>query len=161
MEFMIWINLIVVVLISGYAQWLFYRGWRFFRDLSRSNAADEVLKNVLDQRRFYFTQGISGLIALASFLGIKALLLLFKLPEPTAFTTFVFGDFASRFLIVKLGCLGIGLAVTSVACFYECIKGKHYFDVLYALRDQLELGPEFKISHEPPPAAPVAQRQMV
>src|SRR4029077_6158947 len=124
---MLWINLIVEVLISGYAQRLLYRGWRFFRDLSRSNAAEEVLKNVLDQRRFYLFQGIGGLSVLALFLGVKSLLWLFKLSEPTAFTTFVFGDFASRFIIVKLGCLGVGLAVTSLACLYQCLKSKHYF----------------------------------
>jgi len=102
------------------------------------------------------------LIVLTTFLGVKALLLLFKLPETTAFTTFVFGDFANHFLIVKLGCLGVGLTVTSAACLYQCLKGKHYFDVLYALRGPLQLGPEFKISRAPQsPPAPVAQRQMV
>ena len=160
MKFMIWINLAVVVLVSGYAQWLFYRGWRFFRDLSRTGAAEEVLKNVLEQRHFYFIQGIGSLIALALFLGVKTLLLLFKLPEPTAFTSFVFGDFVNRFLIVKLGCLGVGLTAIAVACFYQCLKSKHYFDVLYALRDLLELGPEFKISREPP-AAPVTEQRVV
>ncbi len=157
---MTWINLVVVVSVSGYVQWLFYRGWRFFRDLSRTGAAEEVLKNVLDQRRFYFIQGIGSLIALALFLGVKTLLLLFKLPEPTAFTTFVFGDYANRFLIVKLGCLGAGLTAIAVACFYQCLKSKHYFDVLYALRGPLELGPEFKISHEPP-ATPVTEPRVV
>jgi len=160
MKFMIWLNLCAVVLISAYAQWLFYRGWRFFRDLSRSSAAEEVLKNVLEQRRFYFIQGIGSLIALALFLGLKALLLLFNLPEPEAFTTFALGDFASRFLLVKLGCLGVGLTVIAVGCFYQCLKSKHYFDVLYALRNPLELGPEFKITAEPP-AAPLAQRHVV
>ena len=158
---MIWIKLVVVVLVSGYAQWLFYRGWRFYRDLSRTGGAEEVLKNVLDQRHFYFFQGIGSLIALALFLGVKTLLLLFKLAEPTAFTTFVFGDFTSRFLIVKLGCLGVGLTAIALACFYQCLKSKHYFDVLYALRDPLELGPEFKISRELPPAAPITEQRVV
>jgi hypothetical protein len=71
----------------------------------------------LEQHHFYFIQGIGSLIGLDLFLGIKALLLLFKLPEPTAFTTFAFGDFASRFLIVKLGCLGVVLMVISLVCF--------------------------------------------
>jgi len=156
---MTWINLLAVVLVSGYAQWLVYRGWRFSRDLSHTTAAAQVLKIVLEQRNFYFIQGIGGLIALTLFLGIKALLLLFRLPEAMTFTTFVFGDFASRFLIVKLGCLGAGLFATSVACLYQCIKSKHYFDVLYALRDQLELGPDFRISRESTPAQ-VAQRHL-
>jgi hypothetical protein len=75
----------------------------------------------------------------ALFLGIKALLLLFKLPEPTAFTAFTFGDFTSRFLIVKLGCLGVGLMVIFLGCLYQYMKSKHYLDVLYALRDPLGL----------------------
>ena len=157
---MIWINLFTVVLVSGYAQWLVYRSWRFFRDLARTNNAGEVLKIVLEQRSFYFTQGIGGLIALTLFLGVKALLLLFKFPEATTFTTFVFGDFTSRFMMVKLGCLGAGTLATSAACFYQCIKSKHYFDVLYALRNQLQLGPEFRVFREPTPG-PVAQRHLV
>ena len=157
---MTWINLFTVVLVSGYVQWLVYRAWRFVRDLSRTNSADEVLKNVLEQRQFYFTQGIGGLIALTLFLGIKALLLLFKLPEASTFTTFVFGDFTSRFLIIKLGCVGVSLFSTSTVCFYQCLKGKHYYDVLYALRNQLQLGPEFRMFREPS-TPPVAQRHMV
>jgi hypothetical protein len=137
---MIWINLTVVILVFGYAQWLFYQGRRFFRELSRTDAADEVLKKILEQYHFYFIQSIGSLIGLALFLGIKALLLLFKLPEPTAFTTFAFGDFASRFLIVKLGCLGFVLMVISLVCLYQHVKSKHYLDVLYALRDPLGLG---------------------
>ncbi|MFZ0829011.1 MAG: hypothetical protein WAO02_16475 [Verrucomicrobiia bacterium] len=158
---MIWLNLLAVVLVSGYVQWLLYRGWRFYRDLSRANAAEEVLKIVMEQRHFYFIQGIGGLIALTSFLGLKALLLIFKLPEPTAFTTFAFGDFASRFLIVKLGCLGTGLAVTSVACFYQCIKSNHYFEVLYALRDVLGLHPESNIPSAPLLAPSLTERQVL
>jgi hypothetical protein len=161
MKFMIWLNLFAVVMICGYSKWLFYRGWRFYRDLSRTNAAEEVLKIVMEQRHFYFIQGIGGLIALASFLGIKSLLLLFKLSEPTAFTTFALGDFAGRFLIVKLGCLGVGLAASSVACFYQCIKSKHYFEVLYALRDVLGLHPETNIASAPPLAPSLAQRQVL
>ena len=137
---MIWINLTVVVLVLGYAQWLFYRGWRFLRDLSHTDAAEEVLKKVLEQYHFYFIQSIGSLIGLALFLGVKSLLLLFKLPEPTAFTTFAFGDFASRFLIVKLGCLGFVLMVISLVCLYQHVKSKHYLDVLYALRNPLGLG---------------------
>ena len=146
---MIWLNLLAVLMVSGYAQWLLYRSWRFSRDLSRTAAADEVLKIVMEQRHFYFVQGLAGVSSLTAFLAIKALLLFFKLPEPTAFTTFAFGDFASRFLIVKLGCLGTGLTVTSVVCFYLCIKSKHYFDVLYALRDVLGLHPDVKIPDAP------------
>ena len=137
---MIWINLTVVILVLGYAQWLFYRGRRFVRDLSHTVAAGEVLKNVQEQNRFYFIHGIGSLIGLDLFLGIKALLLLFKPAESTAFTTFAFGDFASRFLIVKLGCLGVVLMVIFLGCLYQYMKSKHYLDVLYALRDPLGLG---------------------
>jgi len=137
---MIWINLTVVILVLGYAQWLFYRGRRFIQDLSHTGAAGEVLKNVREQHRFYFIHGIGSLIGLALFLGIKSLLLLFKLQEPTAFTAFAFGDFASRFLIVKLGCLGSVLMVIFLGCWYQYVKSKHYLDVLYALRDPLGLG---------------------
>jgi hypothetical protein len=158
---MIWINLLIAVLISGYAQWLFFRGWRYHRDLSRANNAEEVLQNVLAQRHFYLTHGIGSLGALVLFLGVKALLLLFKLAEPSAFTTFIFGDFANQFLIVKLGCLGTVLAVAAGACFYQYIKSKHYFDVLYALRDVLGLAPEHKIPSAPPLPATVAARQVL
>jgi len=157
---MIWLNLLIVVVLSGYAQWLVYRGWCFLRDLSQATAAEQILKTVLNQRHFYFLQAIGGLIALTLFLGVKSLLLLFTLPEPTAFTAFVFGNFAGRFLIVKLGCLGIGLLAIFLACFYQFIKSKHYFDVLYALRGPLQLGTEFKIARGHP-AAPVPQHQMV
>ena len=88
-------------------------------------------------------------------------MLLFKLSEPTIFTTFAFGDFASRFLIVKLGCLGVGSAATSVACFYQCIKSQHYFDVLYALRDVLGLHPEPKIPRAPPLAPALTERHVI
>ncbi len=158
---MIWLNLLTAVLISGYAQWLFYRGWRYFRELSRATNAEDVLQNVMEQRRFYLIQGIGSLSALVLFLGLKALLLLFKLPEATAFTTFVFGDFASRFLVVKLGCLGVMLTAASVTCFYQFIKSQHYFDVLYALRDVLGLAPEQKIPKAPPLPAEIAARQVV
>ena len=154
---MIWINLFMVVLITGYAQWLFYRGWRFFRDLSHTGAAEEVLKIVMEQRHFYFNQGIAGLIALTFFLGVKALLLVFTHPETAAITTFVFGDLGRRFLIVKLGFLGSGLLVTSGACFYQFIKSKHYFEVLYALRGALGLEPGRKISSAPPLASVARQ----
>jgi uncharacterized membrane protein len=137
---MIWINLIVVILVLGYAQWLFYRGRRFIHELSHAAAAGEVLKNVQEQHRFYFIHGIGSLIGLALFLGVKSLLLLFKLAEPTAFTAFAFGDFASRFLIVKLGCLGVVLMAIFLGCLYQYMKSKHYLDVIYALRDPLGLG---------------------
>jgi len=136
---MIWINLAVVILVLGYAQWLFYRGRRFVQELSHAAAAGEVLKNVQEQHRFYFIHGCGSLTGLALFLGIKSLLLLFKLPEPTAFTAFTFGDFASRFLIVKLGCLGVVPAAIFLGCLYQYMKSKHYLDVIYALRDPLGL----------------------
>ena len=138
---MIWINLIVVILVLGYAQWLFYRGRRFIHDLSHAVAAGEVLKNVQEQRRFYFIHGgRQPDRAWPCSLASKSLLLLFKLPEPTAFTTFAFGDFASRFLIVKLGCLGFVLMVIFLGCLYQYMKSKHYLDVIYALRNPLGLG---------------------
>ncbi len=137
---MIWINLTVVILVLGYAQWLFYRGRRFIQELSHTGAAGEVLKIVQAQHRFYFIHGLGSLIGLALFLGIKALLLLFKLSEPTAFTAFTFGDFSSRFLIVKLGCLGVVPTAIFLGCLYQYLKSKHYLDVIYALRDPLGLG---------------------
>jgi hypothetical protein len=158
---MIWINLFTAVLISGYAQWLFFRGWRYHRDLSRANNAEEVLQNVLAQRQFYLIHGIGSLGALVLFLAVKALLLLFKLAEPTAFTTFIFGDFANQFLVVKLGCLGTVLAVAAGACLYQYIKSKHYFDVLYALRDVLGLAPEHKIPSAPSLPHSAAARQVI
>jgi hypothetical protein len=127
-------------LVLGYAQWLFYRGRRFIHDLAHAAAAGEVLKNVQEQHRFYFIHGIGSLIGVALLLGVKSLLLFFKLPEPTAFTAFAFGDFASRFLIVKLGCLGVVLMVIFLGCLYQYMKSKHYLDVIYALRDPLGLG---------------------
>ena len=137
---MIWINLAAVILVLGYAQWLFFRGRRFIHDLSHAVAAGEVLQNVQEQHRFYFIHGIGSLIGLVLFLGIKALLLIFKLPEPTAFTIFAFGDFTSRFLMVKLGCLGVGPMAIVLGCLYQYLKSKHYLDVIYALRDPLGLG---------------------
>jgi len=158
---MSWLDLFAAVLISGYAQWLFYRGWRYFRELSRATNAEDVLQNVMEQRRFYLIQGISSLSGLVLFLGIKALLLLLKLPDATAFTAFVFGDFASRFLIVKLGCLGVVLLVAAVACFYQFIKSQHYIDVLYALREVLGLAPEHKIAKPPPLPEEITARQVI
>jgi len=158
---MIWLNLFAAILVSGYAQWLFYRGWRHYRDLSRAGNAAEVLQNVLVQRRFHLVQGIGSLGALVLFLGVKALLLLFKLPEATTFTTFVFGDFTNRFLIVKFGCVGVVLVAASVTCFYQFIKSQHYFDLLYALRDVLGLAPTHTIPSAPPLPHSVAARQVL
>jgi hypothetical protein len=158
---MIWINLITAVLISGYLQWLCFRGWRYHRDLAHAGNAKEVLQNVLAQRRFYLIQGIGSLGALVLFLGGKTLLLLFAPAEPSAFTTFVFGDFASRFLIVKLGCLGAALAAAAAACGYQCLRSRHYLDVLYALRDALGLAPARKIPNAPPLSTPAVSRQVI
>jgi hypothetical protein len=158
---MIWFNLCAAILVSGYAQWLFYRGWRHYRDLSRAVNAEDVLQNVMVQRRFYLVQGIGSLSALVLFLGIKVLLLLFKLPEATTFTIFVFGDFTSRFLIVKFGCLGVVLVAASVTCFYQFIKSQHYFDLLYALRDALGLAPAHNIPSAPALPHSIAPRQVL
>jgi hypothetical protein len=158
---MIWVNLFTAILISGYAQWLFYRGWRYSRDLARAANAEEVLTNVMEQRRFFLVQAVGSLGALVLFLGVKALLLLFRTPEPSAFTTFVFGDFPNPYLIGKLGCLGIGLAAASIGCFYLWLKSKHYFDLLYALRDALGLAPTRKIPSAPSLPPSVAPRQVV
>jgi hypothetical protein len=157
---MIWINLITVVAVSAYAQWLFYRGWRFSRDLSRSAAAEEVLKTVMEQHRFYFNQAIGSVIGLTAFLGVKTLLLMFKLSESTSFTTFVFGDLGNRFMVVKLGCVGVVLLAISLVCFYQHIKSKHYLDVLYALRDVLGLEPVSRVASAPP-LSPVAKEHLV
>jgi hypothetical protein len=157
---MIWVNLFTAILISGYAQWLFFRGWRYSRDLSRAANAEEVLANVMEQRRFFLIQGVGSLGALVLFLGVKALLLLFRTPEPSAFTTFVFGDFPNPYLIGKLGYLGLVLAAASVSCFYLWLKSKHYLDVLYALRDTLGLAPTRKIPSAPPLPPSVVPRQV-
>ena len=88
---------------------------------------------------FYFIQGAGSFIALILFLGIKALVLLFKPSEATVFNTVVFGSFANRFLPGKLGCLGVALMVISLVCFYQHVKSKHYLHVLYAFPNQLGL----------------------
>jgi hypothetical protein len=158
---MIWLNLFTAILISGYAQWLFYRGWRYTRDLSRAANAEEVLENVMEQRRFFLIQGTGSLVALVLFLGVKSLLLLFQTPEPSAFTTFVFGDFPHPYLIGKLGCLGVVLVAASISCFYLWLKSKHYIDVLYALREALGLAPTRNIPSAPALPHSVAPRQVV
>jgi hypothetical protein len=93
----------------------------------------------LEQHHFYFIQGAGSFIALILFLGIKALVLLFKPSEATVFNTVVFGSYANRFLPGKLGCLGVALMVISLMCFYQHVKSKHYLHVLYAFRNQLGL----------------------
>ena len=158
---MTWLDLFCILLIALYAQWLLYRSWRFEKDLSQATAATEVLENVTEQRHFYWWQGLISLMALTLFLAAKGVLLLFTLPEPTAFTTFALGDFHRQFLLFKLGGLGVGLVVIAIGCFFQWLKSKHYFDVLYALRNPLGLHPESKI-HRPPPLPPeIAPRQAI
>ena len=74
---MSWINLFAVILVLGYALWITCRGWRLFRNLLHATTVSDVLKNILEQHRFYFVQGVGSFIALVLFLGIKALVLLF------------------------------------------------------------------------------------
>jgi len=136
---MTWINLFAVSLVLGYALWITCRGWRLFRNLLHATTVSDVLKNILDQHRFYFIHGAASFIALLAFLGLRALVLLFTASEATAFNPFVFGSFANRFLPGKLGCLGVALMVISLVCFYQHVKSKHYLHVLYAFRNQLGL----------------------
>jgi len=134
-----WINLFAVILVLGYTLWVTYRGWRLFRNLLHATTISGVLKNILEQHRFYFIQGVGSFIALIVFLGIKALVLLFTPSEATVFNPVIFGSFANRFLPGKLGCLGVALMVISLVCFYQHVKSKHYLHVLYAFRNQLGL----------------------
>ena len=136
---MTWINLSAIALLLGYAGWMVCQAWKLFANLLRASTADEVLRNILERRRFYLAQGMGSLIALALFLGIKALLLLFKLPAVNVFSVIVFGDFTNRFLPGKVGCLGIILMAMCLTCFYQYLKSRHYLEVLYALRDKLGL----------------------
>lgn len=147
---MIWFTLSLLLLVLGHVLWLVWRGGRLAGSLLQATSAAEVLKTILAQRRFYFIQCLGSLIALFLLLGVKAGMLFFQHTEPALVTTIIFGSFTSRFLIGKLGCLGVVLLVVSLTCLYHYIKSRHYFDVLYALRDQLGLGPEPKIPSVPP-----------
>jgi uncharacterized membrane protein len=42
MHTIFWINLSVVLLVSGYVLWTAYGGWRLFLDLIRAQSADDV-----------------------------------------------------------------------------------------------------------------------
>jgi hypothetical protein len=134
-----WINLSIVILVSGYVLWTAYGGWRLFLGLIRAHGADDVLKNVQQRRQFYFAKGMSNLVGLAFFLGIKATLIISKQFEKTTFSTLVFGDDPDWNPFNTFGCLGVVLIVTSLVCFYHHIKSKHYLDVLYTFREQLGL----------------------
>ena len=158
---MIWTKLSIVVLALGYVLWVVWRGRRLFRGLTRADTAGDVLKNVMEQRRFYFIQGMSSTIVLSVFLGVKALVLFFKPSPATIFGTIVFGDFANRFLLGKLGLLGLVLLAIPLVCFYQHIKSKHYLDVLYTFRSQLELGDPDKSSTPEPAAAALAERPII
>ena len=136
---MTWINLFAIALVLGYAVWMVCQAWQLFANLLRASTADEVLRNILARRRFYFAQGMGSLIALTLFLGIKALLLLFKCSTVNVFSLIVFGDFTNRLLPGKVGCLGILLMAMCLVCFYQYLKSRHYLEVLYALRDKLGL----------------------
>jgi len=135
-----WINLTVVILVSGYVLWTAYGGWRLFMDLVRARGAADVLKNVQERRQFYFSKGMSNLVGLAFFLGIKATLIIFSRQfEKTTFSLFVFGGNPGWNPFNTFGCLGVLLIVTSLVCFYQHVKSKHYLDVLYTFREQLGL----------------------
>ena len=157
---MIWIKLSTILLALGYVLWVVWRGRRLFQGLMRADTAGDVLKNVMEQRHFYFIHGMSSTIVLTAFLGVKALILFFKHSETTIFSTLVFGDFGNRFLLGKLGVLGLVLLAIPLVCFYQQIKSKHYLDVLYTFRSQLELGDPAKTSNEPVAAA-VAERPII
>ena len=136
---MTWINLFAVILVLGYTLWITYRGWRLFRNLLHASTISDVLKSILEQHHFYFIQGVGSCLALILFLGIKVLFLLIKPSEAPVFNPVVFGSFANRFLLGKLGCVGVALMVISLVCFYQHVKSKHYLHVLYAFRNQLGL----------------------
>jgi hypothetical protein len=136
---MSWISFIAVVLILGYAGWVFYRGLRLFRNLLNATTISDVLRIILEQHHFYFLQAAGSAIALMVFLGLRALTLLFASSEAAVFNPFIFGSFATQFLLGKLGCLGVLLMVISLVSFYQYIKSKHYLHVLYAFRNQLGL----------------------
>jgi len=136
---MTWIILAVIALVAGYAVWMVCQAWKLFANLLRANTADEVLRNILERRRFYFSQGLRSLIALVVFLAIKALLLLFKHSTENIFSVIVFGDFTNGLLPGKIGCLGVVLTGICLVCFYQYLKSRHYLEVLYALRNQLGL----------------------
>jgi len=154
---MIWTKLSIVLLVLGYVLWVGWRGRRLFRGLMRADTAGDVLKNVMEQRHFYFIHGLSSTIVLLAYLGIKALLLLFKHSGAMVLSTLIFGDLENRFLLGKLGCLGLILLAIPLVCLYQYLKSKHYLDVLYTFRSQLELGDPDKTSHEPAAAAMVGR----
>jgi hypothetical protein len=139
MHLAFWINLSVVLLVSGYVLWTAYGGWRLFLGLIRAQGPDDVLKNVQERRQFYFSKGMSNLVGLAFFLGIKATLIIFKQFQKTTFSTLVFGGNPDWNPFNTFGCLGVVLIVASLVCFYHHIKSKHYLDVLYTFREQLGL----------------------
>jgi hypothetical protein len=139
MHITFWINLSVVILVSGYVLWTTYGGWRLFLGLIRARGADDVLKNVQERRQFYFSKGMSNLVGLAFFLGIKATLIISKQFEKSTFSTLVFGGNPDWNPLNTFGCLGVVLIVASLVCFYQHIKSKHYLDVLYTFREQLGL----------------------
>jgi hypothetical protein len=134
-----WINLCVLALVSGYALWTAYGGWRLFLGLIRAHTADDVLKNIQERRQFYFSKGMSNLVGLAFFLGIKATLIISKQFENTTFSTLVFGGLPDWNPLNTFGSLGIVLIAASLVCFYHHIKSKHYLEVLYTFREQLGL----------------------
>jgi len=139
MQTTFWINLSIVIIVSGYVLWTAYGGWRLFLGLVRAHGADDVLKNVQERRQFYFSKGMSNLVGLAFFLGIKATLIISKQFEKTTFSTLVFGGNPDWNPFNTFGCLGVVLIVTALICFYHQIKSKHYLDVLYTFREQLGL----------------------
>ncbi|MGD1088216.1 MAG: hypothetical protein ABR955_05770 [Verrucomicrobiota bacterium] len=139
MHTIFWINLSVVLLVSGYVLWTAYGGWRLFLDLIRAQSADDVLKNVQERRQYYFSKGMSNLVGLAFFLCIKATLIISKQFVPNIFSTLVFGGIPDWNPLNTFGCLGVVLISASLVCFYQHVKSKHYLDVLYTFREQLGL----------------------
>ncbi|HVU27307.1 MAG TPA: hypothetical protein VHG71_06170 [Verrucomicrobiae bacterium] len=135
-----WINLTVATLVCGYILWTAFGGWQLFLGLLRSHSAEEILKNVQDRRRYFFSKAIGNLVALAFFIAVKAMLILFKVLEENSFSTLIFGGNVPDWNPFNtFGCLGVLLIATSLVCFYQHIKSRHYLDVLYAFREQLGL----------------------
>jgi hypothetical protein len=132
-------NLIVCVLTVAYFVWLCIRGWRLARQTLSTNSAQEILKNTLAKKQFYFRQAIVSFIALALLAGVKAMFILAGKFGAGIFSAVVFGTMLDQNLFDKIGWAGVSLAVVSVICWYQYLKSKHHLQVLYAFRKQIGL----------------------
>jgi hypothetical protein len=132
-------NLICCVLFFVYFAWLTTSGWRLARRALFANTAQDVLKNVLSKKRFYFVQSVMSFIILAFFAGVKAVLILMGKFNEGVFASLIFGNIADQNLFDKIGWVGVLLIIACVFCWYQHFKANHQFQVLYAFRKQLGL----------------------